>query len=151
MTVDAGLARRCADSMWAEDTASQQLGMVIESVETGRSRLSMRVRADMTNGHGIAHGGFIFTLADSAFAFACNTYNVRTVAQTCDIVFVAPAHEGDLLVADAVERHRYGRNGIYDIRVTRGDEVVAEFRGRSRTIGGPVVETGTPTAADGEG
>jgi acyl-CoA thioesterase len=105
----------------------------------------MRVRDDMTNGHGTAHGGFIFALADSAFAFACNSHNVRTVAHACDIVFVAPVHEGDVLVADATERHRFGRNGIYDIRVTRDDDVVAEFRGRSRTIGGPVV------AADGSG
>jgi len=110
--------------------------MKVESIGPGRATLSMRVRDDMTNGHGIAHGGFIFTLADSAFAFACNTYNVRTVAQACDIVFVLPAGAGDELVATAVERHRSGRSGIYDIRVTRGEDVVAEFRGRSRTIGG---------------
>jgi phenylacetic acid degradation protein PaaD len=137
VTPDA-LARRCADAMWADDTASQRLGMSIESVVAGRCTISMRVRPDMTNGHDIAHGGFIFTLADSAFAFACNSHNVRTVAHACDITFVAPAYEGDVLVAEAVERHRFGRNGIYDIRVTRDDEVVAEFRGRSRTIGGPV-------------
>jgi acyl-CoA thioesterase len=135
------LARACADVMWAEDAASQQLGMRIESVGAGRATLSMRLRDDMTNGHGTAHGGFVFTLADSAFAFACNTYNVRTVAQACDIVFVAPAQKGDVLLATAVERHRSGRNGIYDIQVTRGDEVVAEFRGRSRTIGGAHIPT----------
>lgn len=134
------LAARCAEAMWADDRASQQLGMRIELVASSRARIAMRVRADMTNGHGTAHGGYIFSLADSAFAFACNSTNERTVAQACDIVFVAPAHEGDLLVADAVERHRFGRNGIYDVRVTRGDTVVAEFRGRSRTIGGTVVE-----------
>jgi phenylacetic acid degradation protein PaaD len=139
VTAAEALARRCAEAMWAGDTASQHLGMVIESVGVGRCRISMKVRPEMTNGHRIAHGGLIFTLADSAFAFACNSYNVRTVAQACDIVFVAPAHEGDLLVAEAVERHRYGRSGIYDIEITRGDEVVAEFRGRSRTIGGAVV------------
>jgi phenylacetic acid degradation protein PaaD len=130
------LARACADVMWADDAASQRLDMRLDSVGPGRATLSMRVRDDMTNGHGMAHGGFVFTLADSAFAFACNTYNVRTVAYACDIVFLAPAHQGDLLVATAVERHRSGRNGIYDIQVTRGVEVVAEFRGRSRTIGG---------------
>lgn len=130
------LAQACADVMWADDVASQRLGMRIESVASGHATVSMRVRDDMTNGHGMAHGGFIFALADSAFAFACNTYNVRTVAQACDITFVLPAQRDDLLVATAVERHRSGRSGIYDIRVLRGDEVVAEFRGRSRTIGG---------------
>jgi acyl-CoA thioesterase len=128
------------EAMWAEDRASQQLGMRVEHMASGRARVAMVVRLDMTNGHGTAHGGYIFTLADSAFAFACNSGNERTVAQACDIVFVAPASEGDLLVADAVERHRFGRNGIYDVRVTCGDIVVAEFRGRSRTIGGRVVD-----------
>ncbi len=99
----------------------------------------MPVREDMTNGHGTAHGGLIFALADSAFAFACNSRNERTVAQACDIVFSAPARVGDVLVADAVERHRFGRNGLYDVRVTCEDLVIAEFRGRSRSIGGPVV------------
>jgi acyl-CoA thioesterase len=135
------LASACAEAMWAEDRASRQLGMHIEEVAPGRARVAMLVRADMTNGHGTAHGGYIFTLADSAFAFACNSTNERTVAQACDIVFVAPAHEGDRLVADAVERHRFGRNGIYDVRVTRGQTVVAEFRGRSRTVGGAVVKS----------
>jgi phenylacetic acid degradation protein PaaD len=135
------IARACAEVMWADDTASQRLGMRLESVGPGRATLSMRLRDDMTNGHAMAHGGFVFTLADSAFAFACNSYDVRTVAQACDIVFVLPAHEGDLLVATAVERHRSGRNGIYDIQVTRGDDVIAEFRGRSRTIGGALLAT----------
>jgi phenylacetic acid degradation protein PaaD len=117
--------------------------MRLDGVAPGTARLSMTIRADMTNGHGIAHGGFIFALADSAFAFACNTYNVRTVAQSCDILFVAAARTGDLLTATAAERHRYGRNGLYDIRVARDDDVIAEFRGRSRTIGGTVVDTGS--------
>ncbi len=134
------LARRCADVMWAEDEASRRLGMTLDAVASGCATLSMPVRADMTNGHGMAHGGFIFALADSAFAFACNSYNERTVAQACDIVFAAPAREGDLLVADATERHRFGRNGIYDIRITCDDRVIAEFRGRSRTIGGALVD-----------
>ncbi len=135
------LARRCADAMWADDAASQALGMRIDSVGPGRATLSMPIRADMTNGHGIAHGGFVFALADSAFAFACNAGNERTVAAGCDIVFAAPVHEGDELTAVAVERHRFGRNGVYDVRVTRANgEVVAEFRGRSRTIGGTLVE-----------
>lgn len=130
------LAQRCADAMWAADTASRQLGMRIESVAAGRASVSMAVGEEMTNGHGTAHGGFIFTLADSAFAFACNSFNERAVAQACDIVFAQPVHTGDLLVAEAVERHTFGRNGIYDVQVRRGEEVVAEFRGRSRTIGG---------------
>lgn len=136
------LARACADVMWADDEASRNLGMTLEHVSAGSARLTMPVRPDMTNGHGICHGGFIFTLADSAFAFACNSYNERTVAQACDIVFSAPAREGDLLVAEATERHRFGRNGIYDIRVTHDDRVVAEFRGRSRSIGGHLVDLG---------
>jgi acyl-CoA thioesterase len=134
------LAKRCVEAMWAADRASQQLGMVVQHVSRGRARVAMPVRSDMANGHGSAHGGYIFSLADSAFAFACNSTNERSVAQACDIVFVAPAAEGDVLVADAVERHRFGRNGIYDVRVTCDDTVVAEFRGRSRTIGGTIIE-----------
>ncbi len=102
----------------------------------------MTVRADMTNGHGTCHGGFIFTLADSAFAFACNTYDERTVAQHAQITFIAPAMAGDKLVASAIERSRTGRSGIYDITVTREDgQQIAEFRGHSRTVGGAIVET----------
>lgn len=152
MTADE-LARACAEVMLAEDAASQGLGMTIESVASGRATLSMPIRPDMTNGHGIAHGGFVFALADSAFAFACNTYDIRTVAQHCDISFLKPTHEGDVLVAKAVERHRGGRSAIYDIEVTRGNEVVAEFRGRSRTIGGavlPAADNGT-TVEGGNG
>jgi acyl-CoA thioesterase len=125
--------------MWAEDTASAGLGMRLVAVGEGTARLEMTVREDMVNGHGIAHGGFVFTLADSAFAFACNSRNQVTVAQACDIVFVAPARRGDLLVADARERTTFGRNAIYDITVTRGDEVVAEFRGRSRQLSGTII------------
>ena len=136
------LARRCADSMWADDVASRELGMRLDHVSAGRATVSMTVRTDMTNGHGTAHGGYIFTLADSAFAFACNSHNQRTVAQACDIVFVAPAADGDRLVAEAVERHRYGRNGIYDVQVTCDGQVVAEFRGRSRAVGGQIVDVG---------
>ncbi|MEJ7706341.1 MAG: hydroxyphenylacetyl-CoA thioesterase PaaI [Nocardioidaceae bacterium] len=124
--------------MWSQDVASRGLGMTIERVSCGSATVSMVVRADMVNGHGTAHGGFVFSLADSAFAFACNSHNERAVAQAADIVFAAPASIGDVLVATATERHRFGRNGIYDVRVTCGDLVVAEFRGRSRTIGGPV-------------
>jgi acyl-CoA thioesterase len=135
------LARAVAAAMWADDAASSGLGMRLVSVAAGRAVLEMPVRADMVNGHGIAHGGFVFTLADSAFAFACNSRNRRTVAQACDIVFVTPARLGDILVAEAVERASYGRNGIYDVTVRRGDnELVAEFRGRSRQINGSFIE-----------
>ena len=137
---DDELARRCADAMWRGDPASRGLGMTLERVARGEATVSMPVRDDMTNGHGTAHGGFIFALADSAFAFACNTYNERAVAQACDIVFAAPARAGERLLAEATERHRFGRSGIYDIRVTCDDRVVAEFRGRSRTIGGALVD-----------
>jgi acyl-CoA thioesterase len=136
----AELARACADAMWADDRASQSLGMSLDEVGPGHATVSMPIRADMANGHSIAHGGFVFALADTAFAFACNSYNERAVAQACDIVFAAPTRVGDVLVATAVERHRFGRNGIYDIRVTRGGDVIAEFRGRSRTIGGALVD-----------
>ncbi len=137
------LAHACADVMWKDDEASRQLGMTLEAVTPGAATLTMTIRHDMTNGHGTAHGGFIFALADSAFAFACNSHNERAVAQACDIVFAAPARLDDRLVATATERHRFGRNGIYDIRVTKDSPagaVIAEFRGRSRTIGGALVD-----------
>ncbi|TCC20741.1 hydroxyphenylacetyl-CoA thioesterase PaaI [Kribbella speibonae] len=137
------LAARVAAAMWAEDTASAGLGMRLVAVGEGTARLEMPVREDMVNGHGIAHGGFVFCLADSAFAFACNSRNQVTVAQACDIVFVAPAHRGDLLVAEARERTRFGRNAIYDITVTRDDEVIAEFRGRSRQLSGTILSEET--------
>lgn len=146
MTPDAGtpesLARRCAEAMWADDAASRELGMRLGDVGPGRATVTMTVGRVMTNGHGTAHGGFIFALADSAFAFACNSYNERAVAQACDIVFVTPVAAGDQLVAEAVERHRFGRNGIYDVQVTCEGRVVAEFRGRSRTVGGAIVDAG---------
>ncbi len=134
------LAERVAASMFAADPASRALGMRIDAVGPGRARLSMTVRGDMLNGHAICHGGFIFTLADSAFAFACNSYNHVTVASGCSIEFVAPAREGDRLTADARERSAAGRTGVYDIDVTnqRG-ETVALFRGKSYRIKGEVV------------
>ena len=131
------LARACAEVMWRYDKASKALGMTIEYVAAGEARLAMTVRDDMTNGHGTCHGGLIFSLADSAFAFACNSYNLSTVAQHCSITFIAPAYQGDRLVAVAREQTRFGRNGIYDITVTRQDgSQIARFRGHSRTIRG---------------
>jgi acyl-CoA thioesterase len=129
-------AQRCAELMWEGDRASRSLGMRITAIGPGRARLEMAVRDDMVNGHGIGHGGFTFTLADSAFAFACNSYNRRTVAQHCEIEFLAPTRLGDVLEADAVERSRKGRDGVYDITVRAGDTVVARFVGRSREIRG---------------
>ncbi len=137
------VAKRSAAAMWAADAASQALGMTLDEVRPGYARMSMRVRDDMVNGHSICHGGLVFALADSAFAFACNSYNRAAVAQACDIVFVAPARLGEVLVAEAVERSRFGRNGIYDVTVT-ARELVAEFRGRSRQIAGTLAEESQP-------
>lgn len=142
------LARACADLMWAEDNASRGLAMSLDAVGPGRSRLSMTVTDAMVNGHGLCHGGYIFTLADSAFAFACNTYNQRTVAAGCQIVYVAPGRLGDRLTAEAVERQRSGRSGIYDVTVRRQDgTVLAEFRGNSRTVKGVFLPDQVETAA----
>ena len=136
----AALARACADAMWKEDAASQSLGMQLVSIAPGQAVITMTVTDRMVNGHKLCHGGYIFTLADSAFAFACNTYNQRTVAQHCAVTFLASAKLGDKLVARAVERQRSGRSGIYDVTVTREDgHAIAEFRGHSRTIEGELV------------
>jgi acyl-CoA thioesterase len=133
-------AELSAGAMWAGDRASQALGMRIESVGPGRAVLSMELREDMVNGHAIGHGGYTFTLADSAFAFACNSYNRSTVAAGAEIRFRRPTRLGDRLVATAVERSREGRDGVYDVSVTVGDEVVATFVGRSKEIGGTLFE-----------
>jgi acyl-CoA thioesterase len=131
------LATASAEAMWRDDNASQQLGMQIDSIGPGSATLSMTVTAAMTNGHRTCHGGYIFTLADSAFAFACNSYNQNTVAQHCSITYTAPAHQGDRLTATAREVWRQGRGGIYDITVTnQNGQRVAEFRGHSRTVKG---------------
>jgi len=127
--------RGAAHEMFDADVASRGLGMELVSAGGGTAVVRMRVTRAMVNGHAIAHGGYIFLLADTAFACACNSYGPVTVAAGAEITFVRPAREGDLLMAHATERVRYGRSGIYDVTVTRGDEVIAEFRGRSRTIG----------------
>lgn len=131
------LARACAQSMWADDEASRSLGMEITHIASGSATLTMSVRKDMLNGQKICHGGYMFLLADSAFAFACNGYNQFTVAQSCKIDFLAPAFEGDVLEAVASERYREGRSGIYDCTVTNQDgKIIAEMRGNSRTVKG---------------
>ena len=133
-------AERSAAAMWAADRASQALGIRISDVRPGRATATMQVTEDMVNGHGIAHGGYVFLLADTAFAFACNSYDQRTVAQHCSITYVRPARLGQRLTAHAVERSRSGRSGIYDVTVTREEGfVIAEFRGHSRTIEGKLV------------
>ena len=130
------IARACADAMWAEDDSSSGLGMEIVDIRAGQAVLTMTVQPHMVNGQRIAHGGFIFLLADSAFAFACNSRNERAVAAQCQITFIKPGKLGDRLVATAREISRSGRSGIYDIRVTANGVVIAEFRGHSRTVGG---------------
>lgn len=133
------VARNSADIMWGEDAASRGLGMTLEDVSSGVARLSMTITAAMVNGHGLCHGGFIFTLADSAFAFACNSHNQRAVAQSCQIAYIAPARLGARLTAEARERQRGERSGIYDVSVR--DETggtIAEFRGYCRTIPGAI-------------
>ena len=128
-------ALRSAARMYAGDQAAKALGISIEEVAPGRATARMRVTGDMINGHRIAHGGYIFLLADTAFAYACNSYGPVTVAQTCQITFLRPAREGDELIAAAAERVRMDRSGIYDISVRRANgEVLAEFRGHSRTV-----------------
>lgn len=137
------LARRCADIMWDGDRASQHLDMQLRDVSSGRAVLSMVVRDFMVNGWGMCHGGYVTMLADSAFAFACNTHGEVTVASGLDITFLLPATSGDELFATAVERAREGRSGLYDVTVSRdlGGErqVVAEMRGRSRSLGKPIL------------
>jgi acyl-CoA thioesterase len=134
------LSERVAAAMYAEDRASQMMGMRIARVAPGYAEVTMPVRGDMVNGHATCHGGFIFTLADSAFAFACNGGNQRTVASGCSIEFVAPAHEGDVLTASARERSASGRTGVYDVDVVnqRGEKI-ALFRGKSYRIKGHVI------------
>jgi acyl-CoA thioesterase len=123
--------------MWAQDEASRGLGMQLIGVAPGEAEISMPVTLDKVNGQKICHGGFIFLLADSTFAFACNTYNKRVVAQHCAVSFLRPAQLDDLLTARAREVHRAGRSGIYDVTVTRADgTMIAAFRGHSRVIDG---------------
>ncbi len=131
------LAEASAKAMWNDDSASQRLGMSLDHIAPGEATLSMTVTEAMSNGHGNCHGGYIFTLADSAFAFACNSYNQLVVAQHCSITYLVPCRIGDRLTATAREVSRRGRSGIYDIRITNQDGAhVAEFRGHSRTVKG---------------
>jgi acyl-CoA thioesterase len=137
------IARHCAETMWAEDHASRGLGMELVSIGPGRAVIAMTVTKAMVNGHGTCHGGYIFTLADSAFAFACNSHGPRSVAQQCAVTYLAPGREGMRLVAEGVERQRGARSGITDVTVR--DEtgaVIAEFRGHSRVVPGSLLPEG---------
>ena len=134
------LAERVAAGMYARDNASQGLDIRIAKIAPGFAQLTMTVRADMVNGHAISHGGFVFTLADSAFAYACNSYNANTVAAGCSIEFLAPSREGDVLTATAREHTLVGRSGIYDVDVkNQNGDTIALFRGKSTRIKGHVV------------
>jgi acyl-CoA thioesterase len=146
----AALARACAEVMWAQDVASRGLGMRLISAEPGRAVLGMTVSDAMVNGHGLCHGGFIFMLADSAFATACNSYNRRAVGHHCAITFLSPARSGDRLLARAIERTRASRSGIYDVTVTSEEgSVIAEFRGHSRMIEGEIIPGLAPPRVSG--
>jgi acyl-CoA thioesterase len=134
------LAEATAEAMWSRDRAAQALGMQIVRIAPGHALLAMPVRGDMVNGHHICHGGMIFSLADTAFAYACNSYNRNTVASACHIDFLAPAKEGETLEAEAVEQSAAGRTGVYDITVRNGHgKTIALFRGKSYRINGEVI------------
>jgi len=134
------LAKACADKLWGPDTCSQWLGMELLEVRPGYARIRMKVRPEFLNGHGICHGGLMFTLADSTFAFACNSHNVPTVAAGCSIEFLKPVQGTDTLTAEGQEQTLSGRHGIYDIRVTNSaGEAVAMFRGKSAQLKGTIV------------
>jgi acyl-CoA thioesterase len=140
---DAALARACADAMWAEDATSRGLGIEVVSVAPGEAALTMTVGAQMVNWHDTCHGGFIYLLADTAFGYASNSRNRRMVAQHCSITYLNPAQRGDRLTAQAVERQRAGRSGLYDVAVAREDGTpIAEFRGHARAIEGTILPDG---------
>ncbi|MEM5405976.1 hydroxyphenylacetyl-CoA thioesterase PaaI [Paraburkholderia unamae] len=138
------LARAAAQAMYEADGCTRALGMELLEVRAGYARLSMAVRPEFLNGHQTCHGGMIFSLADSAFAFACNSYNINTVAAGCSIEFLRPVLRDEVLTAEAVEQVLSGRNGVYDIRVTnQAGETVALFRGKSAQIRGNVIPVAT--------
>ena len=135
------LAELAGKTMYERDPASQALGMTLDAIRPGYARMCMRVRDDMLNGHGTCHGGYIFMLADSAFAFACNSHNFNTVGAGCTIDYLAPGRAGDVLVAEAVEQALAGKTGVYDVVVTDQDgRKVALFRGKSHRVAGHVVD-----------
>ncbi|HWH16834.1 MAG TPA: hydroxyphenylacetyl-CoA thioesterase PaaI [Allosphingosinicella sp.] len=140
MTTPDHLAARIANAMLAAEGTGPAWGIEIEEAREGYARIRMTLRPDMLNGHGIAHGGMVFALADTAFAYACNSRNVRTVAAQASIVFLDAAHEGETLVAEACEQALAGRSGVYNVKVSgEGGRAIAEFQGFSRSVGGPIV------------
>lgn len=149
MSAEQDRAEACAAALYEADLSSRHLGIELVEVGEGRAVTTMTVAPTMVNGHGIVHGGYLFLLADTAFAFACNSHGEVTVAHSAEIVFARPGRAGDVLTATATERLRYGRNGVCDVTVTRdGGEVVAEFRGASRSLGRPLLPGGAATAAE---
>jgi acyl-CoA thioesterase len=137
------LAELAGKTMYERDPASQKLGMTLDAIRPGYARMSMRVRGDMLNGHGTCHGGYIFMLADSAFAFACNSHNFNTVGAGCSIDYLAPGREGDVLSAEAVEQALSGKTGVYDVVVSNQEgRKLALFRGKSHRVHGMVAEVG---------
>jgi acyl-CoA thioesterase len=142
------LAELAGKTMYERDPASQALGMLLAEIRPGYARMTMAVRGDMLNGHQTCHGGYIFMLADSAFAFACNSYNHNTVGAGCTIDYLAPGREGDMLTAEATEQALAGKTGVYDIKVSNQDgRTIALFRGKSHRVAGMVAEVVAKTAA----
>lgn len=139
------VAMAAAADMYERDHATQALGIEIVDIQPGAARMQMVVREDMLNGHQTCHGGFIFALADSTFAFACNSYNIQTVAAGCSIEYLAPGFEGDVLLAEASEQARSAKTGVYDIVVTNQDgKTIALFRGKSHQLKGEVITSHQP-------
>ena len=137
------VAELAGKTMYERDPASQALGMMLDDIRPGYARMSMRVRANMLNGHGTCHGGYIFMLADSAFAFACNSHNFTTVGAGCTIDYLSPGREGDVLVAEAVEQALSGKTGVYDVVVSNQEgRTLALFRGKSHRVSGMVADVG---------
>jgi acyl-CoA thioesterase len=136
----ADIARRSAEVMWSADSASKALGMVVEHVSPGQARVSMEIRDDMVNGWGLCHGGLIASVADSAFALACNSRGTVTVASGFQIEFLEPGRLGETLVAEAREVTTRGGSGVYDVTVRNATTAIAEFRGRSKSLRRPILE-----------
>lgn len=131
------LAKAAGKAMYDRDAASQAMGMTLDEIRPGYARMSMTIRADMLNGHQSCHGGYVFALADSAFAFACNSHNFTTVGAGCNIEYLAPGREGDVLTAEAIEQAVSGKSGIYDVKVTNQEgRTLALFRGKSLRVAG---------------
>jgi len=146
MAPDAALAAKVGAALYARDHAAQRLGIALEAIAPGSACMTLTVRDDMLNGHGLCHGGVIFTLADTAFAYACNSRNHNTLAAAAEIQFLAPGRAGELLAATARERAASGRTGIYDVDVIEraSGRVIAVFRGRAQQVAGEVVPGGAP-------